>query len=296
MIYTKTINASLLKIKVKAPMILTCPNCSSTFQLPASALAPEGKKVKCKNCGSIWFQLPDPDELLEDLEETVAEEQVTEQSATEQTTNDEQEAQEDAAILEPEALQDVLEDDIPDAVKPREEFQPANTAIGQAPVSKAKYFAIAAGIVLLAVSPIFTLQNTMLKAWPQSIALYNAFGLIDTSASEGLIFDQIRANIDGETLNIVGQIINLKAKDTILPSIEIALRDKDGVAIKSWYVDMPQTKLEAEGVLPFQSDMVLSSDMSAAKIKDIQTRFVLMKATPELSQMPKDHHKSDAGE
>ena len=229
----------------------------------------------------MWFQLPDPDELLEDLEETVA--------------------QEEEAIEESQDIQDVIADsfdnpqeeeddqddddyykdtaeDIPDAVKPRNEDQkPSVPGANQEPVNKAKYIAIAAGIVILAIAPIFALKNPLMKIWPQSIALYNAFGMVDTSASQGLIFDQIRAEIDGDKLNIFGQVINLTAKNTILPVIEIAIRDKKGEVIKNWHVELPQTTLEAEGVLPFQSDMMLKEEMKAAKLKDIETRFVLTK-------------------
>ncbi len=43
-------------------MLISCPNCSSTFAVPAKALGENGKKVKCSKCGHMWHQNPPPAE------------------------------------------------------------------------------------------------------------------------------------------------------------------------------------------------------------------------------------------
>jgi predicted Zn finger-like uncharacterized protein len=39
-------------------MLLACPTCSSAFRLPATAIAAEGRVVRCSNCQHVWTAVP----------------------------------------------------------------------------------------------------------------------------------------------------------------------------------------------------------------------------------------------
>lgn len=39
-------------------MLISCPNCHTSFAVPARAIGESGKKVKCSKCGNSWFQEP----------------------------------------------------------------------------------------------------------------------------------------------------------------------------------------------------------------------------------------------
>jgi predicted Zn finger-like uncharacterized protein len=41
-------------------MILTCPACSRHYNADASKFPPEGRSVRCANCGHVWHQDPPP--------------------------------------------------------------------------------------------------------------------------------------------------------------------------------------------------------------------------------------------
>ncbi|MFN3229397.1 MAG: zinc-ribbon domain-containing protein [Asticcacaulis sp.] len=53
-------------------MILTCPECATSYSIPDGAIAPEGRKVRCAACKTSWLAMPEP-ALELDLAEAVAE-------------------------------------------------------------------------------------------------------------------------------------------------------------------------------------------------------------------------------
>lgn len=42
-------------------MILTCPECTTTYSIPDGTVRPEGRKVKCQKCAHTWIATPEPD-------------------------------------------------------------------------------------------------------------------------------------------------------------------------------------------------------------------------------------------
>src|SRR5438067_11360504 len=44
-------------------MRITCPSCTSHFELPAELLGPKGRALKCATCGHAWYQTAQVGEL-----------------------------------------------------------------------------------------------------------------------------------------------------------------------------------------------------------------------------------------
>ena len=153
-------------------MILTCPQCSTCFQLSAEILSPEGKRVRCSSCKESWFQMPDRDELEEGRDEG-----------------------------------QVPLEDIPDGVKPISEGSqvPALTEqegdVGGALNSRRGLigaFVAALLFFTLIFSGLLVMKNTVIGVWPESYVFYKALGAMDHVPGQGLIFDRLSAKLDGD--------------------------------------------------------------------------------------------------
>lgn len=255
-------------------MILTCPSCSKRFVLPAKLLAPEGRTVKCSACEEEWFQLPDPDELLEDLEHEIEETQ-DESPETDETPS---EAQEDAAedVNEgDDGLPDsILDEDIPDAVKPIPETKSVPALQNEGAASKKASviaYVAAAAIFLLISGALVFLKAPIVKSWPPSAALYEMAGMAVSVPGEGLVFDRVQISASRDVLNVEGLIINLKNEAQAIPMIEANLINTNGEMTGHWYIQPPAGMLNPEMTLPFKAQY--QGDIQG--IETVKLRFVL---------------------
>ncbi len=220
-------------------MILTCPNCASRFLLSAQALAPDGRRVKCSSCAEEWFQLPDPDELVDNVEHEIEE--------------------------------------IPESVKPIPEGSsvPAlpeeSEGSGNGRTNLAGY--IGAAIIFLGIlGGLAVSKDAVLKAWLPSAAFYQMIGISVVAPGEGLVFDKIKATLQGHNKIVVeGFIINLTDKTQNLPVIEISIRNEAGGSIQKNLSPPPFAQMPPKAKLPFKSTHTGNTD----EADHVQIRFVL---------------------
>ena len=239
-------------------MILTCPNCTTRFLLSAQVLAPEGRRVKCSACGEEWFQLPDPDELVDNEQHEI----------------------EDI----PEAVKPVPEGSsvpaLPEDVPPQEKPSKIATATG---------YAGAFAVFLIGLCFLVAVKPTLLKAWPTSAAIYELIGMEVKAPGEGLVFDKVKAHLtDDDTIVIEGSIINLTAEEQFLPSVEASIRDEGGETIKKTVIHPPYDSMKPESTLPFRS--VYKGKTRNAD--HVQIRFVLTAEKPKTVSKDGDNNQA----
>lgn len=238
-------------------MILTCPNCASRFLLPARALAPSGRRVRCSSCSSRWFQLPDPDEILDDMEEKI---RAISESAKPEIA---------PSPAEPVAAKRRRTDVQSGALKAlRMLRRRAGGAIGIPYLSYG-----AAALVFLAILTVFVvLRPVIMKSWPASAVLYEMIGLPVEIPGEGVTFERISArSADEKSVEIEGQVINQTLKKQELPPIEATLEGKSGDPLARWIIDPPAPAAGAEAVLPFKTRY----EGDARKAERLQLRFIM---------------------
>lgn len=222
-------------------MILTCPNCSTRFVLSAFVLAPEGRKVKCSNCGERWFQLPDPEELNAAPEE------------------------------QPE--------EIPESVKPvpKGSSVPAIKDDEEEKSSKTLFAGVLATFLVFVLTFVLVLvfYKNIVAALPASLPLFNSIGVVSTLPGEGLVFDRLEARASESShepkIFLSGAVINLTPNQVSVPPMLAEFRDNDGAVLREVIIDPPADILEAEGTLPFEAVF----DDSGDPAQEIFIRFTL---------------------
>ena len=243
-------------------MILTCPNCASRFILSAQALAPEGRRVRCSTCEEEWFQLADPDELLEEIEQGVG-------------------------------IGD--EADIPDAVKPQSEGtkMPVLSQHGDLDPAQKKArlmgYAGALAVLLVIFSGLISVRSSLLHSWPASNGIYALFGMGIDVPGEGLVFDHITAKLQEQELTISGDILNLTPDEVALPPVNIAIRNAAGDTVFSMV-----ESLSAEHVAGEQSQEIkVKHTLDPGQAPEhIQIRFALTNIQEELKHDDSHHDEN----
>ena len=222
-------------------MILTCPSCTTRFLLSAQVLAPDGRRVKCSNCGEEWFQLPDPDELVDNAEHQIEE--------------------------------------IPEAVKPIPEGSSVPALQGdedkkaKAPDKGALGGYIGAAIVFLMIlGGLIVMKDSVVKTWMPSAGLYEMLGVSIAVPGEGIVFDNVKARmVASGNIRIEGSIINLTKEEQFLPAIEASIRNEAGEVIMKTLIDPPFEAMQPESSVPFKTRYVGETNGA----DHVQLKFVL---------------------
>jgi predicted Zn finger-like uncharacterized protein len=270
-------------------MILTCPQCAIRYLLPAIALSPEGRHVKCSECDEIWFEMPDARELAEYQRsgreirpEDIEMRPIPEGEAYEgNAEHDEDDSDADSRWDE-----STREHDIPEGVKPKLEKDEAPSFasfLSEAPPpqmeplrAKMGGYGAAACVFLVILTVLLTAHSTILMAWPASASLYKAFGITIAVPGEGIVFDKLVAQAvstsEGrEMITLEGQLINLTRNELSIPAIEASLRTADGKSLEVWPVEIEESSLAAEGVLSFTTQYEAQEEEGS----EVQIRLTL---------------------
>lgn len=230
--------------------------------------------VRCAACGHEWRQSSDPDfteeeddteDALEELVEMIGDEAPSEEDlpleeelpeAFSQALEDASEQKEFNGYGEEEEESDSGET-IPESVKPVSEEGVPSPALQEEGVEKnwkpaATGYAAAAGVFICVLGILVLLKNPVYNAWPATALLYGVLGADVPLPGEGLAIDRIQANYTRDrTLNVKGSVINLTGHDNPVPPLLASLKDKDGVTLESWIIQVAEDTLPPEGEIVF---------------------------------------------
>lgn len=199
-------------------MILTCPECATSYFVDDSKIPAEGRPVKCASCGAKWTAEPPPPEAPA-LELDVS----GEEGAI---------AREPAAPVtaEPEIIE-LTGDALPKAFRAKAETE---RRVREAATTGVIWAGMAAALILLvAIAVVF--RVSVVRIWPQSASAYAGVGLPVNSL--GLVIEgaQWEPSLqDGHpAMSISGSIRNIEDHAVTAPPLKISLLDAKDKAVST---------------------------------------------------------------
>lgn len=194
-------------------MILTCPECATSYFVDDSKIPTEGRAVKCANCGGRWTATPElaPPEL----EKTETQDAVTTVAGGE--------------FPDERPIQDLPGEDLPKVFRAKADTDRRVREAATAGVIWAGMAGVLA--VLIAVAVIFRVD--VVRLWPRTASAYASVGLPVNSL--GLVIEGVRfepALQDGHAaLAVSGMIRNIEDRPVVSPALRISLLNAEGKAV-----------------------------------------------------------------
>ncbi|MEM6851374.1 MAG: zinc-ribbon domain-containing protein [Pseudomonadota bacterium] len=205
-------------------MIITCEECGSRYEADRAQFEPEGRKVRCADCGHVWFQAPVPDSAPDGDVEADAPMELTPSPAT-------AEEPEDAVVIEPDAC---AEEEAPadepaddelralDDVRMRAQAREQNRLT---PLKAAGWLALIGGTAA-ATFGAYTYPDAVVSAWPQTATAYEVLGRpVNARGLEiQVVSHRIAAGAADPVLKVEGVVENVSAEPQIAPLLRGSLR------------------------------------------------------------------------
>lgn len=235
-------------------MILTCPDCATSYFVDDGKIGPHGRAVRCAGCGARWTAQVDP---VLDLVQPAVDEPHPSPAMSESST-------------EPEAPFSVLRaDELPKAFRARTE---ARRNLRQAAATGAVWAVMGACVAaVIAAGVVFKVD--VVRLWPRAASAYAMAGLPVNAT--GLEFEGIAAHPalkDGHaSLVVSGKIRNIENHTIAAPPLRIGLYDKAGKSVGSKVSDPENAAIPPGETRHF---VVILVDPPAAAA-NIEVSFVL---------------------
>ena len=271
-------------------MILECPNCETSYEIPVD-LPPEGRKVRCASCQHIWTATsehqPKPDISLTDFEDEeivfkegedapdapASSEEAAETGGTGEDLSDNVMKEAFAAAMDeaPGADTAIAEDE-------EEEPDSPPIVIGKARKRRGPMLSIvAAGWAALALmlagvmSLVYFQRVNVVKALPGSASAYERIGL--PVNVRGLEFAEVKYSWETSAgrpvLEVFGNIVNVTSKPLKVPTVVFGLRTKEKVEVYQWAADVRSELLPPGKQTAFSAQI----PTPPKSIRDVQVRF-----------------------
>ena len=194
-------------------MILTCPECATSYFVDDSKIPTEGRAVKCANCGARWTATPE----LPPLE------------FSEPAAPSASEAAFAAAGVDERPIQELPGEALPKVFRAKADTDRRVREAATAGVIWAGMAGVLA--VLIAVAIIFRVD--VVRLWPRTASAYAGVGLPVNSL--GLVIEGVRfepALQEGHAaLAVSGMIRNIEDKPVVSPALRISLLNAEGKVV-----------------------------------------------------------------
>lgn len=266
-------------------MLIVCPSCASQYELDAAKLGPDGRKVRCAQCKTLWHvdpssempAAPSPEEtealLAEELERAAAiDAEITAIAA-----------EADAMTVEAEA--EAEPEEVPVVAAPERRSSPVRKPrIGAAGIVDPKGIAVPVAAALAGIAVLAGLawqRNLVVRAAPQLAGVFERVGL--PVNIRGLSLSAVESGLveDGTNrfLVVEGDVTNIAKDKTKVPPIQVSVKDEAGQTLYSWTTEPPRNVLEPAELVRFRARLASPPE----KGRSVQVRFTSVSATTNIA-------------
>jgi Protein of unknown function (DUF3426). len=200
-------------------MILTCPSCTTRYEVDVAKFPPAGRDVRCVKCGHVWHAMAELDEVPE----------------TEFSTAFAEETQDFVPQRDPEPQIEAEEESSRRRVR-TVTVDPVPWYSRKAILTAGWLGLVAVVIVIGAIATVY--RSEVVGSWPKSATAYSTIGvkmepsglkISDVSSSEAPQNGQI-------VLTVAGALTNVTSHELPVPQIRVGLVDRDKRELYHWTV------------------------------------------------------------
>lgn len=224
-------------------MLITCPSCSTAYDLPAERIGASGRKVRCASCRESWFiaspedkSSPAPLPSLDGYEQSATIEIVARPAPPPSRID----AEETAPI------------DAPARKTQRGRTKPAKSK----PRRWSAILARAAAVAAVCIGPpaLLTGRESVVSVLPGTATLYRGIGLPVNLV--GLSFEKVSSSLTRDdatpVLEVTGEIVNNGRAPRTVPWLDISLEGEGGEPLYSWSAKAAEGELRVGETAPFR--------------------------------------------
>lgn len=225
-------------------MIVTCPNCAKRYGLSDESVGAHGRKVRCANCGHIWWQNPPNSSNDDDNDEFDFEDGGLNSAASQ-------------AAPAPHSR---------GAAKPKSK--------GKAGRSRGGVLGWATFVVFLAgiVAGGWAARGEIVNLWPPAALLYDKIGIPVEPPGTGLRIQNVRSEqkLEGGSpvLMVEGQVVNVSDRVRAVPRLRAISLDSAGQPSQDWLIDPSSTRL-----LPGEVAVFVHAQREPGVVTQLQITF-----------------------
>lgn len=261
-------------------MILTCPDCATSYFVEDGRIPPRGRMVKCSSCGTRWRAMPEADDETPPAEIDDIDGEIT------------AEADNATGAEASDATEGDLSFEEPAAPPPKARKPPAP------PPKRRTGLWVGAGIaaaMIALVGTLAVLREEVARFAPWSAPAFAAVGLPVNEL--GLVIEGVASSATFEAgrpvLSITGAIRNVRDAAAEAPPIRISLVDHEGKPLLTKLVEPIDPKVVPAGERRFFRVGVADPP---AGMRDLVIRFDPAAAAPAADHAPEPAHAGHAPE
>lgn len=251
-------------------MILTCPECATSYFVDDSRIPAQGRRVRCSSCGNRWTA--GPDGPIPDIPKPVAEPPPPP-------------APEPVFVPEPTDLE-VVEAEEPPPLPPIRRPAPSSRRPVRADRrGSALVWAGAAALVVALIAGAIVFREQVVRLWPNASAAYAGLGFDIRGA--GLVLEQVQvkpAFLAGRpVLAVTGAIRNVRDVPVEAPPVRLTLLNRAGQPVAAKIARPADAMIPAGGKRRFSVTLL----DPPATARELEVRF-------EAGSSKKAEHRASA--